>query len=115
MNVKEAVGLVVTMNKSDIETLRKVMDERFSELRQQEIANLFKTVSIGTYASYVVGGKETIGEVVSLNRKGVAIEVKDGDKARRKSLAWKDITNTYPTRPGTNTEPQKPNTKQIEK
>jgi hypothetical protein len=106
MNVKETVGMVTTMNKADIETLRKALDERFVELRQQEIANLFKTVSIGTFASFSKAGTETIGEVVSLNRKGVSIEIQEGEKTRRKSLAWKDITNTYPKRPGAHTEPQ---------
>lgn len=99
MNVKEAIGMVATLSKVDIDTFQKALDERFTELRQTEIANLFKTVNIGTFVSSLSGGKEIIGEVVSLNRKGVALEIQEGAKTRRKSVAWKDIMNTYPTRP----------------
>ena len=103
------VGLnIKSLNRQDLDVLRTAVEERHNALRADELKGLLKTVSIGTFASYTKAGAEIIGEVVSLNRKGVALSIKEGEETRRKSVAWGDIAKTYPTMPRPNPVPPKP-------
>lgn len=99
---------IKNLNRQDLDVLRAAVEERHNALRAEEIKGLQKIVSIGIFASYTKAGTEIIGEVVSLNRKGVALSIKEGDETRRKSVAWDDIAKTYATLPRPNPVPPKP-------
>lgn len=109
MTAAEIIPNVKTLNRQDIDALRKSVEERHATLRTQEVAGLFKTVLIGTWASYMKGGNEVVGEVVSTNKKAVVINFPDGEKVKRKSIPWDEVHKTYQTKPDAPAAPpQKP-------
>jgi len=109
MTAAEIIPNMKTLNRQDLDTLRKSVEERHNTLRTQEVAGLFKTVLIGTWASMIgKGGAEVVGEVVSTNKKAVVINVLDGDKVKRKGIPWDEVHKTYQTKPDVPAAPQKP-------
>ena len=109
MTAAEIIPNVKTLNRQDLDTLRKSVEERHETLRTQEVAGLFKTVLIGTWASYMKSGNETVGEVVSTNKKAVVINFPFEDKMKRKSIPWGEVHKTYQSKPDVSSAPpQKP-------
>jgi len=98
MTAAEIIPNVKTLNRQDLDTLQKSVDERHELLRSQEVAGLFKAVLIGTWASMIgKGGVEIVGEVVSANKKAVVITFPDGEKMKKKGIPWAEVQKTYQT------------------
>lgn len=98
MTAAEIIPTVKTLNRQDLDTLRT-----------QEVAGLFKTALIGTWASMIgKGGHEVEGEVVSTKKKAVVIKLLDGDKVKRKSIPWDEVHRTYQTKPDVPSAPRCP-------
>jgi hypothetical protein len=112
MNANEIGNAVKDMNRQDLDVIRNIVEERSAVLRKQEVDSLVKTVALGTYASYLKGSSEILGEVVAMTRKSVVLEVSKGDRVSKKTLAWEDIKKSYRTRQEANMEPPVKNLKQ---
>lgn len=96
MNVNEIKQAIVEMKPEDFKLLTEVFEERKIFFRKQEIAELVKKVRIGSYASYMRGKVEVVGEIVAMNKKNLFLETADGHK---RTLEYEDIFNVYVERP----------------
>lgn len=112
MNVNEIKQAIVEMNPVDFKLLTEVVEERKVFFRKQEIAELIKKVSIGSYASYMRGKVEIVGEIVAMNKKNLFLETADGHK---RTLSYEDIFNVYAERPNGAKVENKPKDKTTKK
>lgn len=99
MNLNEIKQAIAEMSPEDFTSVVEIVEERKVVFRKQEIAEFIKKINIGTYASYMRGKVEIIGEIVAINKKNVFLEISEGDKVHKRTLAFEDIFRLYAERP----------------
>lgn len=99
MNMNEIKVEIMKLNENEFTELVKVVEEKKADYRKKEIAELIKKIGIGTYASYLRGKVEVIGEVAAMNKKYLFLEMKEGNETHKRTLAYEDVYKVYDMKP----------------
>ena len=96
MNMNEMTETIEKMNNVDFEKLVELVAIRKNVQKKQELADMVKKITLGSFVSYMRGKAEVVGEVVAVSKKAIFLETTDGHK---RTLAFEDVFKVYPERP----------------